>query len=384
MRQAVKDEAQADKEMVAKAPDKFKNANNWKAIAEVLDTYLMQLLGSGRVPLSYVIHPDVAAQPGAIYATEQACLIALAPLNGPSHQRDNARVYGIIKQLVLEGPGRTFILRYDTAANGQGAWLALKAHYEGDGFRNRNVEDVYAMLDRLNYEGEKRGFTFEKFLERHMECYLELERFNEPVLETKKVRDLLNRIKAPELAAAKQQVWATDRLANSFEEAANFLALSIVPLKTSTQQVAGATMSNNTGGSVSGQGNGGGSGCGKGRGRGRGHGHGHGRGRGCICTTYYTSDEWYNLSQDQKSRVLEARSSASTTGSAGPATGGRRQLGSIITAVHDDASAITTPTAIVATVATTPQGQNVNGGGNAGNQFGQRSRSIGALSTDVR
>jgi hypothetical protein len=106
--------------------------------------------------------------------------------------------------------------------------LALKAHYEGEGFRNRNVEDAYAMLDRLSYEGEKRG----------MDCYLELERFNEPVLETKK--DLLNRIKAPELAAAKQQVRATDCLANSFEEAANFLALSIVPLKVATSIFPGA------------------------------------------------------------------------------------------------------------------------------------------------
>jgi hypothetical protein len=241
MRQALEDEARADKESVAKAPDKFKVASNWKVFAEALETYLMQLLGSRKVPLSYVIRTDAVAVPGVAYATEQAHLVALAPLNGSSFQRDNARVYGIIKQLVLEGPGRTFIMRYDALADGRSAWLALKAHYKGEGFRNRNIEDAYAMLDRLSYGGEKWGFTFEKFLERHMDCYLELERFNEPVLETKKVRDLLNRIKAPELAAAKQQVKATDRLANSFEEAANFLALSIVPLKAVTRQVAGTT-----------------------------------------------------------------------------------------------------------------------------------------------
>jgi hypothetical protein len=89
------------------------------------------------------------------------------------------------------------------------------------------------MLDRLTYEGEKKGFTFKKFIERHMECYLELERFNEPVLETKKVRDLLTRIKAIELAATKQQVRATPQLLNNFEEAINFLSLSVVPLKIS-------------------------------------------------------------------------------------------------------------------------------------------------------
>jgi hypothetical protein len=231
MRQALEDEARADKELVAKAPDKFNNASNWKVFAEAMETYLMQLYGSGKVPLNYVIRPDTAATPGAAYPIEQAWMIALAPLNGSSFQRDNAKVYGIIKQLVLEGPGRTFIMWYDSQADGRAAWLALKAHYEGEGFRNRNVEDAYATLDRLSYEGEERGFTFEKFLERHLDCYLELERFNEPVLETKKVRDLLTRIKAPELAAAKPQVRTTDRLSNSFEEAANFLALSIVPLE---------------------------------------------------------------------------------------------------------------------------------------------------------
>jgi hypothetical protein len=41
-----------------------------------------------------------------------------------------------------------------------------------------------------------------------MECYQELERFNEPMLESKKVRDLLACIKAPKLVVAKQQVKA--------------------------------------------------------------------------------------------------------------------------------------------------------------------------------
>jgi hypothetical protein len=38
-----------------------------------------------------------------------------------------------------------------------------------------------------------------------MKCYLELARYNEPVLKSKKVRDFLSRIKAPELQAVKQQ-----------------------------------------------------------------------------------------------------------------------------------------------------------------------------------
>ena len=112
--------------------------------------------------------------------------IAIAPLVGDDFQRDNTRVYGIIKQLVLEGPGRSYILPFDKTSNGRAAWLSLTAHFEGESYCNRNVEEAYATLESLHYEGERRGFTFEKFVEKHNGAYLELERYGEPVLETKK------------------------------------------------------------------------------------------------------------------------------------------------------------------------------------------------------
>jgi hypothetical protein len=47
------------------------------------------------------------------------------------------------------------------------------------------------------------------------------------VLESKKVRDFLTKIKAPELQAAVQTVRATAHLLTNFQEAANFIALSV-------------------------------------------------------------------------------------------------------------------------------------------------------------
>jgi hypothetical protein len=238
MRQQGEDDARTDKEAIAKAPEKFKTANTWKVFAEATETYLGQLIGSGRIPLRYVIRRLVTPEPGTMFQTEQEQAIALAPLTGIAYQRDNAKVYGIIKQLLLEGPGWSYILQYDATSDGRLAWISLRNHFEGEGFRNRNVEDAYTTLEHLNYEGEKKGFSFEKFLERHMECYLESARYNEPVLESKKVRDFLSRIKAPELQAAKQQVKATANLSNSFQDAANFIALSVTPLKQAQRLIA--------------------------------------------------------------------------------------------------------------------------------------------------
>jgi len=49
------------------------------------------------------------------------------------------------------------------------------------------VEEAYSMLESLTYEEEKKGFMIEKFIQCHMECYLKLTQFNEPVFENKKV-----------------------------------------------------------------------------------------------------------------------------------------------------------------------------------------------------
>ena len=121
----LEDESVSDKEMVAKLPDKFKLASNWKIFAEALDTYLGQLKGTGRIPLKYVIRRYATPVPNTVFQNEVEESIALAPLTGETYQRDNCKVYGIIKQLVIEGPGHSYILTYDSASDGHAAWMAL-------------------------------------------------------------------------------------------------------------------------------------------------------------------------------------------------------------------------------------------------------------------
>jgi hypothetical protein len=137
MRQQLEDEACHTAETQPKLPDKFKAAANWKIFTEVLDTYLGQVMSSGWVPLKYVIRTRALADPNTVYETPQAQMIALAPLLGDSFNRDNIRVYGIIKQLALEGPGRTYIMHFDATSDSRAAWFTLKNHFEGEGLRNQ-------------------------------------------------------------------------------------------------------------------------------------------------------------------------------------------------------------------------------------------------------
>ena len=377
------DESTTDKEVVAKLPDKFKQPNQWKVFAELIETYLSQLKGSGRIPLNYVIRKQAVPIPNAVYATDEEQIVAIAPLTGDQYNKDNAKVYGILKQLCLEGPGRSYILEFDRVKDGRGAWLAMYSHYEGDSFRNRSKEEAYTVLEHIHYEGERKGFTFETFVARHNDCYLELSRHNEPVHEEKKVRDFLNRINAPELQAAKQQVRSDMNMRGSFQAAANFIALSVTPAKQSNRNVGSATTDprggRGRGGRGGRQGRQPGMGRGSGRGRSNGNSHGRGRGRGFGArgrgdkgnnhnTGYYTDEEWAALSREQRDSILEAR-------------GTKRNVGAIETEGGTNAPQAADPA--------TSNNSNGNSTQGAGDEFGRRGRQrgtsyIGMLHTSQR
>lgn len=101
MRQQLEDDARMDKEFVVKAPEKFKTASSWKVFSEALETYLGQILGSGWILLCYMIRRAENLDPDLLCSTEQEQAIVMDPLQGMVYQRDNIKVYGIIKQLVL-------------------------------------------------------------------------------------------------------------------------------------------------------------------------------------------------------------------------------------------------------------------------------------------
>jgi hypothetical protein len=199
----ITEEEKPEKESDVKMPDKFKVTTKRIIFLEAVDTYLNRLCGQGRVPLNYVIRTVDVPVPGTQYSTEQEMIIATAPLTGDQFDLDNEQVYGIIKQLTLEGPAWSYITNVlDRTKNGRGAWLALHAHYEGESFLNKQKGETYKVIEGLHYKGERATFTFEHFTGLLTKSYNDLQCFGEPVLETKKVRDLLSKVTDPKLESA--------------------------------------------------------------------------------------------------------------------------------------------------------------------------------------
>jgi hypothetical protein len=67
--------------------------------------------------------------------------IANAPLTGYAFNQDNQRVFGMIKQLTLNGVAFSYIDNEINRKNGHEAWLTLRQHYEGEAQVNRQKDE---------------------------------------------------------------------------------------------------------------------------------------------------------------------------------------------------------------------------------------------------
>lgn len=113
--------------------------------------------------------------------------------------------------------------------NSRAAWLAWRGHYEGESFLNIQKEDTYKAIESVHYKGERSTFTFEHFAGILTKGYNDLQH-GQPILEAKKVRDLLNKITDLKLGSAKQAIRINPQYKNSFDLAINFLVESVETL----------------------------------------------------------------------------------------------------------------------------------------------------------
>jgi len=66
--------------------------------------YLYSIKGARKIPLSYVVRPDIlpldADSEDPIYST---------PLTGELYKSDHSEVFTILERLTLQGPGETYV-----------------------------------------------------------------------------------------------------------------------------------------------------------------------------------------------------------------------------------------------------------------------------------
>jgi hypothetical protein len=143
----------------------------------------------------------------AEYESHSKKIGAIVLLSGQHFTVDNESVWEIVKSLVIDGFGWSFVKRYDRTMDGRAAVLALRRQCEGKTSIKTRKNKAYASIAGSRYRGIRKQFTFSQYVAIHQAAHNELEDGNEPIPETKKGSDFLAVISASTLESGITCVW---------------------------------------------------------------------------------------------------------------------------------------------------------------------------------
>ena len=263
--------------------------DNWILFRDKFVVQLRNISGSRDIPLEYVIRQDPGDE--NLVESESPDLDELDPIQnarlaGNFFKEDNAHVYRLLQGFLVGTPGHNYIHSHAKQKQGRKAWLSLRAHYEGDSFKDTYRERAFSQLQKTFYHGERARFNFEKYIHTHREAHRWLEEIghNSGIgLDTSsKIQYFKAGIKANAgLETDLSVIRSRPELKDNFDKFVNYLSESVATRSSRLsnldasvdRKVSGLHNSNFNGGRGRGRGRGRGNGRG-GRGRGRGYGRG--------------------------------------------------------------------------------------------------------------
>ncbi len=153
----------ARKDQTPIMPDPLKMEKDWDKFWEKLKNYLGRVRGVAKIPLAYTIrdHDDITDLiRNAEYDTHTKRIMAIVLLSGENYVVDNASLWEIIKTLVIDRFGWSFIKRFDRSMDGRAAILALHRQCEGKTSVKTHKNKAYTSITSSNYRGIRKQFTF--------------------------------------------------------------------------------------------------------------------------------------------------------------------------------------------------------------------------------
>ena len=297
-----------------------------------LETIVSSIQGCRGISLDYLIRntdpiqdPNIPIEEASPDVYNPEFMKLNTTHTGPEFQKDNQDLFTLIRHYLTGTDGWNVISRYQRMKDGHGAYLALRAHYEGESFNDLLKSRANLMMSRTFYKGDTTKFTWEKYVTVHLEAHRMFHDAKEPLAETIKILNFKTGIR-PEagLESSIDAARAIPALKTDFEKFVNYLAEGVANRRIRKETF----RSINNQREVSSYGRGG---RGRGRGRGRGFGRGqNGRGRGRGRFNYqsrqsnipqiisvdgktlypsktYSPQEYNSLTNNQKDELRKAR-----------------------------------------------------------------------------
>ncbi|GFH50599.1 hypothetical protein CTEN210_07075 [Chaetoceros tenuissimus] len=141
------------------------------------------------VPLSYVICGN---QPQNVQLTSEEQMIYAASLTGPQFNNDSKEVYNLIKELVQNTNGDSWLPA--RCSCGRRAMQSLRNHYDGPDQAKARIDVARASIEKLFYKNENM-FSFESYSTQMKKNYDVLEKYYQPEYEANKIETFLKGIR---------------------------------------------------------------------------------------------------------------------------------------------------------------------------------------------
>jgi len=293
-----------------KEPSDKMSLTNPQKIIDFIDDWpenLAQFNGQNGRPLSYVIRENAVCldeaidiqypQAGCVYASMRDEINARAPHGLDAYIVDNALVFELLSDAVNEHKNvKTWIKPYAKTRNGREAWLAFKRHFRGSNEIEAIEVAAEKALSSLVYRGEKSRYNFETHVSKHQKAHLDIERTTgAAVPEARKVRLLLASIQCASFGIPIGCIRGHATHKDSFDESINYLRTwitnndtnetrNISEFKTDKKKAADKKRKPKAGGKP----------------------EVHKKNKGFD--RYYTAEEWKDLDNETKIKVIKLRS----------------------------------------------------------------------------
>ena len=208
---------------------------DWPRTIESIEEYLAECLGVTKIPLAYVIRDTIEPvdAPAAGWPTHQHEMIGRSPIvvNAQAvpvvytehYMTDNTTVWSKIAAMTRDHECWTYVRSFQRAKDGRSAFKALHTHFLGVNNVDTLSTNAWSKLNNTRYHGEKRNFTFERYVRIHTDQHAILKGLeahgHHTLDERSKVRLLMAGIKTPALDTVRVTIMSNAVMRSNFVQA---------------------------------------------------------------------------------------------------------------------------------------------------------------------
>ena len=207
---------------------------DWAKTIEAMEEYLRLIPGERRLPLAYVIRPTIelpeGEDPSTGYVTIEDEMVRRAPIGilaadgtilyDPTFQINNGKTFDKLALWARDHACWTYLKPHAKTRNGRAAWNALVAHFLGPNNVDNAASKAETTLRSLTYSGETRRWTFETYVNKHMQQHTILENLVQHgyagIDPRSKVRYLCDGIKGTHLDTVKTRILSDETIRVDF------------------------------------------------------------------------------------------------------------------------------------------------------------------------